>query len=72
MVRGGAVLTIPAEQLVVGDIVNIKSGDKVPADCRLIFNQGLKIDQVLLSSLTHSRTQHFVNNYMCGHVYIRA
>jgi P-type E1-E2 ATPase len=52
VVRSGAVCTVPTEQLVIGDIVNIKSGDKVPADCRLIFNQGLKIDQVTLLFLS--------------------
>ncbi|NP_001166387.1 potassium-transporting ATPase alpha chain 2 [Cavia porcellus] len=40
---------IPAEQLVVGDIVEIKGGDQIPADIRLLFSQGCKVDN---SSLT--------------------
>lgn len=40
---------IPAEQLVVGDIVEIKGGDQIPADIRLLFTQGCKVDN---SSLT--------------------
>ncbi|RLV98152.1 hypothetical protein DV515_00011065 [Chloebia gouldiae] len=40
---------LPADQLVVGDIVEIKGGDRIPADIRLIFTQGCKVDN---SSLT--------------------
>ncbi|XP_062817131.1 potassium-transporting ATPase alpha chain 2 [Anolis carolinensis] len=40
---------IPADQLVVGDIVEIKGGDRIPADIRLIASQGCKVDN---SSLT--------------------
>ncbi|XP_025026535.1 potassium-transporting ATPase alpha chain 2 [Python bivittatus] len=40
---------IPADQLVVGDIVEIKGGDRIPADIRLIKSQGCKVDN---SSLT--------------------
>ncbi|KAH0623291.1 hypothetical protein JD844_031445 [Phrynosoma platyrhinos] len=40
---------ISADQLVVGDIVEIKGGDRIPADIRLIASQGCKVDN---SSLT--------------------
>ncbi|KAF7241233.1 Potassium-transporting ATPase alpha chain 2 [Varanus komodoensis] len=40
---------VPADQLVVGDIVEIKGGDRIPADIRLIASQGCKVDN---SSLT--------------------
>ncbi|KAJ6656033.1 hypothetical protein lerEdw1_004438 [Lerista edwardsae] len=40
---------IPADQLVVGDIVEIKGGDRIPADIRIISSQGCKVDN---SSLT--------------------
>ncbi len=36
VIRGGERATIPAEQLVVGDVVLLKTGDKVPADLRLV------------------------------------
>ncbi|XP_015278928.1 PREDICTED: potassium-transporting ATPase alpha chain 2 [Gekko japonicus] len=40
---------ISAEQLVVGDIVEIKGGDRIPADIRILSSQGCKVDN---SSLT--------------------
>ncbi|XP_033027946.1 potassium-transporting ATPase alpha chain 2 isoform X1 [Lacerta agilis] len=40
---------ISAEELVVGDIVEIKGGDRIPADIRIITSQGCKVDN---SSLT--------------------
>ncbi|KAM7114883.1 potassium-transporting ATPase alpha chain 2 [Molossus nigricans] len=49
VIRDSEKKTIPAEQLVVGDIVEIKGGDQIPADIRLLFAQGCKVDN---SSLT--------------------
>lgn len=36
VMRDGAKGEIPAEQLVVGDLVEVKGGDRVPADVRII------------------------------------
>ena len=38
-----------AEELVVGDLVEVKFGDRVPADIRVLRAQGFKVDN---SSLT--------------------
>ncbi|GAB6023142.1 hypothetical protein CHUAL_007223 [Chamberlinius hualienensis] len=46
---GGQKLTIKAEEIVVGDIIEVKFGDRVPADMRVISAHGLKVDN---SSLT--------------------
>lgn len=40
---------IPAEQLVPGDIVTIESGDKVPADLRLLSVKNLRVDESMLT-----------------------
>lgn len=47
--RDGHILTLPAEDVVPGDIVMIQSGDKVPADLRLLKIKDLRIDEALLT-----------------------
>ncbi|XP_078511557.1 potassium-transporting ATPase alpha chain 1 [Lissotriton helveticus] len=47
--RDGEKFQINANQLVVGDLVEIKGGDRVPADIRIITASGCKVDN---SSLT--------------------
>jgi sodium/potassium-transporting ATPase subunit alpha len=47
--RGGNVRVIPATELVVGDIVHIRAGDKIPADLRIIFCQDLKVNNSALT-----------------------
>jgi len=49
VLRGGRRITIGAEELVVGDIVFLQSGDKVPADCRLLKTKSLKIQEASLT-----------------------
>jgi P-type E1-E2 ATPase len=43
--RSGQKMTINAEELVPGDIVMLKSGDKVPADIRLFETRDLNIEE---------------------------
>lgn len=43
ILRDGKRVEIIAEKLVVGDIVFIKGGDKIPADLRLLDCQGCKV-----------------------------
>ena len=47
--RDGEVREIKAEEVVPGDMVWLESGNRVPADVRLIFAQGLEIDESLLT-----------------------
>jgi sodium/potassium-transporting ATPase subunit alpha len=49
VIRDGTIQSIGAITIVPGDIIRIKSGDKVPADCRIIFSQSLKVDQANLT-----------------------
>ncbi|CAH0564935.1 unnamed protein product [Brassicogethes aeneus] len=44
VIRGGEKMVIPSEELVIGDLIEIKFGDMVPADMRIIYSQNLKID----------------------------
>ncbi|MFU8859514.1 MAG: cation-transporting P-type ATPase [Cyclonatronaceae bacterium] len=45
VIRDGEKTTIDAEELVPGDIVQIKSGDKIPADMRLVRAKDLRIEE---------------------------
>ena len=48
-IRDGEKLTIKAEELTVGDIIEVKFGDRIPADIRVLEARGMKVDN---SSLT--------------------
>ncbi|MHB1875720.1 MAG: cation-translocating P-type ATPase [Streptosporangiaceae bacterium] len=47
--RDGAETEVPAEQVVVGDVVLIAAGDQVPADGRIIAASSLQIDESALT-----------------------
>lgn len=47
--REGQKITVKAEELTIGDVVEVKFGDRIPADIRIIESRGFKVDN---SSLT--------------------
>ncbi len=49
VIRDGHRQTVPAEQLVPGDLVFLQSGDRVPADLRLLAVRELRIDEAMLT-----------------------
>ncbi|MEY6432223.1 cation-transporting P-type ATPase [Thioalkalicoccus limnaeus] len=49
VIRGGTRTEIDAEGLVPGDLVPLQSGDRVPADLRLIKVKGLEVDESALT-----------------------
>lgn len=48
-IRGGEEVHINASELVPGDIIVIKAGDKIPADARLIEAMNLKVEEAALT-----------------------
>src|SRR5262252_1308510 len=48
-VRGGETRMISAEQLVPGDVVILESGDKIPADLRLVDAKNLRTEEAALT-----------------------
>jgi magnesium-transporting ATPase (P-type) len=48
-VRGGNTRLIPAEELVPGDVVLLESGDRVPADLRLVEVKNLRTEEAALT-----------------------
>lgn len=55
VVRGGKTFTLLAEELVPGDIVRLSSGDRVPADLRIISCISLEVDESSLTGETEPR-----------------
>jgi len=49
VVRDGKITQLPAEKLVRGDIVEVISGEKVPADLRIIKSIEMKVDNSALT-----------------------
>jgi len=52
VIRGGASTQINVFDLVPGDVVQIKSGEKTPADIRVFKSSGVKVDNSPLNGET--------------------
>nr|XP_010991407.2 sodium/potassium-transporting ATPase subunit alpha-4 [Camelus dromedarius] len=63
VIRGGEKMQIHVQDVVVGDLVEVKGGDRIPADIRLISSQGCKVDNSSLTgeSEPQSRSPDFTN-----------
>merc|ERR1719369_2704972 len=62
--RNGEKITVKAAELTLGDIVEIKFGDRVPADLRVIEARGFKVDNSSLTgeSEPQTRSPEFTHN----------
>lgn len=49
VLRGGEQSLVPAESLVLGDIVLLEAGDVVPADIRLLESSNMKVEEASLT-----------------------
>ncbi|XP_047211739.1 sodium/potassium-transporting ATPase subunit alpha-1 isoform X2 [Girardinichthys multiradiatus] len=63
VVRDGEKKSLNAEDVVVGDLVEVKGGDRIPADLRIISAHGCKVDNSSLTgeSEPQTRTPDFSN-----------
>nr|KAF6396175.1 ATPase Na+/K+ transporting subunit alpha 2 [Rousettus aegyptiacus] len=57
VVREGEKMQINAEEVVVGDLVEVKGGDRVPADLRIISSHGCKVDNSSLTGESEPQTR---------------
>jgi P-type Ca2+ transporter type 2C len=49
VVRDHQIIYIPQSELTIGDIIHLETGDKVPADARIIHSANLEIDESMLT-----------------------
>ncbi len=49
VMRDGTVKVINAENIVIGDIILLESGDRIPADCILVEDSSFMVDESLLT-----------------------
>jgi Ca2+-transporting ATPase len=49
VVRNGAVRSVPARELVPGDVVQLEAGDVMPADARLVHAPNLRVNEAALT-----------------------
>ncbi len=49
VIRGGKELSVPASELVPGDLVILETGDYIPADIRLVSSVNLKVEEAALT-----------------------
>ena len=58
VIRDGSKQTVPARELVKGDIVLLEAGDSIPADGRLLESGSLKVDEGMLTGESESVEKH--------------
>ncbi|UKI49540.1 MAG: hypothetical protein L6U99_12960 [Clostridium sp.] len=66
VIRDNSIHKILGEDLVVGDIVLFNTGDKIPADCRIIESNYLEVNEATLTGEGNSvfKNSHSINKKM--------
>lgn len=59
VIRDAVKRDIPAEELVVGDVIEVKFGDRMPADVRITYAQGFKVGVASSAHLTCTQSNAF-------------
>lgn len=49
VIRDGALATLPAGEVVPGDLIQIEAGDRIPADARLVYCAGFQTQEASLT-----------------------
>ncbi|KAK5621848.1 Sodium/potassium-transporting ATPase subunit alpha-1 [Crenichthys baileyi] len=57
VIRDGEKKSINTEEVVVGDLVEVKGGDRIPADLRIVSAQGCKVDNSSLTGESEPQTR---------------
>lgn len=59
VIRNGQKYNLPPEEIVVGDLVEIRGGDMIPADMRIISSQGCKVDNSNLTGESEPQLRNY-------------
>lgn len=59
VIREGEKLTLRAEDLTLGDVVEVKFGDRIPADIRIIEARNFKVSHTAANHM-HSHLTHLL------------
>jgi Ca2+-transporting ATPase len=49
VIRGGTLMSLPARELVPGDLIKIEAGDQIPADARLVHTVAFRSQEAALT-----------------------
>ena len=55
--RNGEKVSVAASELTLGDVVEVKFGDRIPADIRVIEARGFKVDNSSLTGESEPQTR---------------
>lgn len=58
VLRDGALIVVPSEEVTIGDLVQLEAGDFVPADGRLLETYSLTIQESALTGESHAVEKH--------------
>ena len=63
VIRNGEIIKVPSEELTIGDVVILESGDKIAADMRIIEAHNLMVDEAILTgeSVQVNKTSDIIN-----------
>ena len=56
--REGDKVSVKAEELVLGDVIEVKFGDRIPADIRVVESKGFKVDNSSLTGESEPQVRH--------------
>lgn len=65
VIREGEKVQINAEEVVAGDLIEVKGGDRIPADIRVTSAHGCKV-----KTHTHTHTVTCIDLYFCFFLYV--
>jgi P-type Ca2+ transporter type 2C len=63
VLRDGVQKEIPTKEIVPGDVVILRTGDKIPADCLILSEKNLKLNEAVLTGESGEVIKSSVKNY---------